>query len=101
MFLGARSLIGVPTLNDLAFVLVPDLSLLRVDELEKVIEVTDPINDLHFIQDNSERRPTLMFDLVAKHHYLEFDGINNNLTLQNYQIDRLGGWVLIQQECFF
>ena len=92
MFLGARVLIGVPTLNDLAFVIVPDLSLMRVDELEKVIEVTDPINDLHFIQNNSTKRPTLRFDLATKHHYLEFNGTSNNLVLQNYQIDRLGGW---------
>ena len=71
---------------------MPDLSLMRVDELEKVIEVTDPINDLHFIQNEGIKRPTLRFDLATKHHYLEFNGTNNNLVLQNYQIDRLGGW---------
>ena len=92
MFLGARALIGVPILNDLVFILVPDLSLMRVDELEKVIEVTDPINDLHFIQNEGIKRPTLRFDLATKHHYFEFNGTNNNLVLQNYQIDRLGGW---------
>ena len=92
MFLGARALIGVPTLNDLVFILVPDLSLMRIDELEKVIEVTDPINDLHFIQNEGTKRPTLRFDLATKHHYIEFNGTNNNLVLKNYQIDKLGGW---------
>ena len=71
---------------------MPDLPLMHVDELEKVIEVTDPINDLHFIQNNSTKTPTLRFDLATKHHYLEFNGTSNNLVLQNYQIDRLGGW---------
>ena len=101
MFLGARALIGVPTLNDLVFILVPDLSLMRVDELEKVIEVTDPINDLHFIQNEGRKRPTLRFDLATKHHYLEFNGTSNNLVLKNYQIDRLGGWGAYTTTLFF
>ena len=93
MFLGARALIGVPTLNDLAFIVIPDLSLLRVVGIEeKIEEVVDPINNLHFIQNNSIEQPTLKLDETINQYYIEFDGVRNNLLLPDYQIDRLGGW---------
>ena len=93
--LGTKALIGapigVPNLDNLVFIIVPILSLLNLNESQRIEEVTDPINNLHFKQNNNLKRPTFKFDSVIKHHYLEFNGTNNNLVLQNYQIDRLGG----------
>ena len=92
--LGTKALIGapvgVPNLDNLVFIIVPILSLLNLNETQRVEEVTDPINSIHFKQNNNSKRPTFKFDSVIKHHYLEFDG-TNKLVLQNYQIDRLGG----------
>ena len=72
--LGTKALIGapvgVPNLDNLVFIIVPILSLLNLNETQRVEEVTDPINNLHFKQNNNSKRPTFKFDSVIKHHYL-------------------------------